>query len=128
MAWGCWLACESIDTPACARTCDLVKFVISDAMSTFVMFPCAVARFSWLVARLVSVYCRRFWTAPNAARWVETLPIAASIVDIVVDEPRLIVPTRELIAVKLTLMVSPSLAPTWKVTVELLLNSAMPLN
>src|ERR1035438_6260289 len=47
MAWGCALACDRMDTPACCRTCSFVKFVISAAMLTSTSPLTAEERF-WL--------------------------------------------------------------------------------
>src|SRR2546423_14269446 len=81
---------------------------------------------------LSSEYSRRFWTAPSAARWLEAASMAASIslMSAVPVGVRLkywfdTVAPSEIMA---TLMASPSLAPTWKDTVEVLFSRQMPLN
>src|SRR3954468_6048585 len=81
---------------------------------------------------LSSEYSRRFWTAPSAARWVDTASIALSISEMsavpVLDSEKYVFDTvlpSEIMATEIT---SPSLAPTWNDTVEVLLSRQMPLN
>jgi hypothetical protein len=49
-------------------------------MSVSRMRDSAAAEFSDATLRLLMVCCSRFWTAPRSARWLETCPIAESIV------------------------------------------------
>src|SRR3954452_4311362 len=81
---------------------------------------------------LSSEYSRRFWTAPSAARWLETASMAASISETsaVPEGVRLkywfdTVAPREIMA---TAMVSPSVAPTWDDTVVVLLSRQLRWN
>src|SRR3954451_3811877 len=81
---------------------------------------------------LSSEYSRRFWTAPSAARWLETASMALSISEMSAVPVGVsakywfdTVAPSEIIA---TAIVSPSLAPTWNDTVEVLLSRQMPLN
>ena len=74
-----WLACASIEVPACCRICSLVKFTISEAMSTSRIRLSEAVRFSWNVARLDSVCSRRFWIEPNWPRASATFWMAWSI-------------------------------------------------
>ena len=80
------------------------------------------------MVRFAIVYCRRFWTAPNVEATPDTALIAASIVLSVVDVPRLIVPTDVPRLTVETVIDSPSLAPTWKVSVADEFRTLMPLN
>src|SRR6187401_873262 len=44
---GAWLACASMEVPACCRMFNFVNFVISAAMSTSRMRDSEAVRFSW---------------------------------------------------------------------------------
>ena len=60
---------------------------------------------------------RRFWTAPNEPRSVETASIAASIAEIASVWSTSMVPTLSDSVAVSTAMTSPSLAPIWNVIV-----------
>src|SRR3954471_16799532 len=84
------------------------------------------------MARFESVCSRRFWTAPNCARWAETESIAASISEMSVELPALSATTAAFTTepsdTVATVMISPSCAPTWNEIVLAALSSLMPLN
>ena len=71
--------------PACCRIWFFENSTISLAMSTSRIRLSDAVRFSWYVARLFRVCSRRFCTAPNEPRSVETASIAASMPAMDVD-------------------------------------------
>src|SRR5690242_8717893 len=76
--WGCWLACDNTEMPACSRIWSLVMLTVSVATSTSWMRDWAAFRFSDPTDRLLMVCCKRFWMAPNDARASDTVLMAAS--------------------------------------------------
>src|SRR4051812_19712954 len=117
--------------PACWRMLFLENSTISDAMSTSRIRDSDAVRFSWYVARLLSVCSRRFCTAPNPARASLTTWIASSIFEM--SEPsaarvNAAVPIAVAMSVVSASIVSPSPAPTWKVMVASAPSRSMSLN
>ena len=70
--WGAILAWASIAVAACCRMFCFVNSIISFAMSVSRIRASAEVRFSVVVARLLTVYSRRFWMAPRSERVLET--------------------------------------------------------
>src|SRR5579859_7655228 len=70
-ACGAWLAWDRMDVPACCRILVLVKFTISAAMSTSVIWLCDDCVFCSATWRFEMVSSRRFWAAPRVPRTPE---------------------------------------------------------
>ena len=69
---GSWLACERTAIPAWLRMLLRVMAALSSATSTSRIRELAAEMFSRALARLATVICSRFCTAPRSARALDT--------------------------------------------------------
>src|SRR4051794_14690312 len=76
---GTAFAWASMAVPACKRIWFLVKLTISRDMSVSAICDSDAVRFWLLTCRFEIVDMKRFWTAPNAPRLLETSATAPSI-------------------------------------------------